>query len=343
MCEISFLIFLAAFLVYIGIMAHDPRTLWCGFSFFWMLVCFAAFLFFAVSQYSEYLASHDGIIGILIALFVITVICVLAFPGLLIIMFFVEGIKVIRHEGIRPSNLLSMLFAILLYAYLAIWPRIGNLTDSTFGAMLYVIVSFSAIYILSLMSMYSFSAVLNLIHLKKNRDADYIVVLGSGINGTKVTPLLAARIEKGIDLLSSNPNAVLIMSGGQGPGEDIPESEAMAAYAVDRGVDKERIIMEAKSVSTKENLLFSRKLMEKEKPKIVIVTTAYHVFRALLLAKQQGIKCVGFGAKTKWYFTLNALLREFAGYLRLTWKKHAFVIGIVSGIIVIAKLIVWLK
>ena len=343
MCEISFLIFLAAFFVYIGIMAHDPRTLWSGFLFFWMLACFAVFLFSAVSQYSEYLASHDWIIGILIALFVITVSCVLAFPGLLIVMFFVEGIKVIRHEGIKPSNLLSMLFSLLLYAYLAIWPRLGDLTDNTFGTMLYVIVSFSAIYILSLMSMYSFSAVLNLIHLKKDRDADYIVVLGSGINGTKVTPLLAARIEKGIDLLSSNPNAVLIMSGGQGPGEDIPESEAMAAYAVDRGVDKEKIIMEAKSVSTQENLLFSRRLMEKEKPKIVIVTTAYHVFRALLLAKQQGIKCVGFGARTKWYFTLNALLREFAGYLRLTWKKHAFVIGIVSGIIVIAKLIVWLK
>lgn len=193
------------------------------------------------------------------------------------------------------------------------------------------------------MSMYSFSAVLNLIHLKKDRDADYIVVLGSGINGTRVTPLLAARIEKGIDLLSSNPNAVLIMSGGQGPGEDIPESEAMAAYAVDRGVDKERIIMEAKSVSTKENLLFSRRLIEKEKPKIVIVTTAYHVFRALLLAKQQGIKCVGFGAKTKWYFTLNALLREFAGYLRLTWKKHAVVSGTVSCVIIAAKLLVWLK
>ena len=38
--------------------------------------------------------------------------------------------------------------------------------------------------------------------------------------GTRVTPLLAARIERGIELLHSNPGAVLIMSGGQGPGED---------------------------------------------------------------------------------------------------------------------------
>lgn len=138
-----------------------------GFSFFWMLVCFAIFLFFAVSQYSEWLAAHHGIILLLVALFVMAAGCVLAFPGLMILMFFVEGIKVIRHEGIKPSNLLSVLFSFLLYAYLAIWPRIGNLADNTFGTMFYGIVSFSAIYLLSLMSVYSFSAVLNLVHLKK--------------------------------------------------------------------------------------------------------------------------------------------------------------------------------
>ena len=55
------------------------------------------------------------------------------------------------------------------------------------------------------------------------------------------------------------------MSGGQGSGEDIPESEAMAAYEVDKG---DRIIKEQKSVSTKENLLFSRKLTEKKALKL---------------------------------------------------------------------------
>ena len=46
--------------------------------------------------------------------------------------------------------------------------------------MLYVIISFSAVYVLSLMAMYSLSAILNLIHLKKNRNADYIVVIDHG-------------------------------------------------------------------------------------------------------------------------------------------------------------------
>ena len=243
MLQISFILFLISFIAFTGIMVHDSRTLWSGFSFFLMLVCLAVFLFFLLSQCAEQLVSHDILIGMLIALFITTVVCAIAFPGLLMAIFFIEGIKVIRHEGAKISNVWSILFALLLYSYLAIWPQIGNLMENTFSTTLYTIVGFTAIYVLSLMAMYSLSAILNLIHLKKNRNADYIVVLGSGIIGKKVTPLLAARIERGIELLKFNPHAVLIMSGGQGPGEDIPESVAMAAHAVDKGVDVERIIM----------------------------------------------------------------------------------------------------
>lgn len=336
---ISIIFFLIPFFIFLGIMVRDPRTLWSGASFFWMMICLAFSLLLVLSHYSDWLMEHKAVIGMLMFLCILAVIGVLAFPAALIIVFFIEGIRMIRHEGLKLSNMLSMLFSILLYGYLAVWPVIGNLKKNTWSTTLYAVISLSAFYVLALLAMYSLSAILNLVHLKKSRNADYIVVLGAGILGTKVTPLLAARIDRGIELLECNPNAVLLMSGGQGPGEDIPESEAMAAYALDHGVDADRILMEKQSVSTEENLRFSKELMEKEKPKIIIVTTAYHVLRALILAKQQGIRCVGFGAKTKWYFTLNALMREFAGYLRLTWKKHALVIGIVAGILMILNLI----
>ncbi len=334
MWQITFFVFFIMFCIFAGIMAYEPRSLWSGISFFWVMICLAVFLFCILSEWSDWLAAHEGAIYILVFLFFLTIICMVMFPAALVIVFFVEGIKVIRHEGMKASNLLSVLFSVLLCCYLAVWPMIGIRGKNTLGATLYAIISLSSVYVLALMAMYSFSAILNLIHLKKARNADYIVVLGCGIIGSRVTPLLAARIERGIELLHSNPNAVLLLSGGQGPGEDIPESQAMAAYALDKGVAAEKIIMEQKSVSTLENLRFSRALMDKPKPEIIIVTTAYHVFRALILAKQEGIGCVGFGAKTKWYFTLNAFLREFVGYLRMTWKKHACVIGVAAGIII---------
>ncbi len=332
--QFAFLIFFISVCIFVGIMLYDSRTLWSGASFLIMMVCLQVFLLLVLYQYSEWLVTHDLVIGILIVMCILAVGSVVLFPAILILVFFIEGVRVIRHEGIKPTNLLSMLFSVLLCICLVFFPVIENLGKNTLGTMLYIIISFIAVYILSLLAVYSLSAVFNLFHLKKKRNADYIIVLGAGIIGSRVTPLLAARIEKGIELLCYNPNAVLIMSGGQGSGEDIPESKAMADYAIDKGVSAEKIILEQKSVSTEENLRFSRELINKQNPQIIVVTTVYHMLRALILAKRQGIKCVGFGAKTKWYFTLNAFIREFVGYLSLTWKKHIIAIGINVWIVI---------
>lgn len=309
--------------LFVWIMRHDPRTLWSGVSLLWMLFCLSVTLFLLFSACADWLAQHDLFMNIMVALLILAMGGVLAFPVALSITLFVEGIKVIRHEGLKPTNLLTILCSVLLYLYLAVWPVTGSLEKGTFGSKLYMSVSLLIVYVLLLMAIYLFSAALNLIHLHKQWGADYIIVLGAAVNGERITPLLAARIDKGIELLEQNPGAVLIMSGGQGPGEDISEAEAMAGYARENGVSAGRIIVEGRSGSTRENLLYSRELMVKESPRVIVVTTSYHVFRALLLAKQQGLKCVGVGSKTKWYFTVNALIREFIGYLSLTWKKHA--------------------
>ena len=216
MWQISVFLLGISLCIFLGVMAHDPRTLWSGVSFSWMLICAAVAMFFLLAEYADWLTGHGIAAGILVALLILAVLCILAFPVALIAVFFIEGIKVIRHEGPKRSNLLSMLFAILLYLYLMVWPVIGNPGRNSWSRTLYIAISLAAAYLLLLMTMYSFSAVLNLIHFKKSRRADYIIVLGSGIIGTKVTPLLAARIEKGMELLRRNPDATLILSGGQG-------------------------------------------------------------------------------------------------------------------------------
>ncbi len=331
MWQIAVVLFAISFCFFVGVMVREPRTLWSGISFFCMMVCLAVLMLFLLVGYLGWLASHTVLRWILIILLMMALLCVALLPFALIITFFVQGLKVIRHEGMKPANMLSMAFSVLLFAYLTIWPAMGILGRSILGTRLYILISLLAFYLLVLLAIYALSAVLNLIHLKKRRRADYIIVLGAGLIGERVTPLLAARIDKGIELLVRNPKAMLIMSGGQGPGEDLAEGRAMADYAVQKGVDADRIMVEDKSGSTEENLLFSRELMSGERPRVILVTTAYHVFRALLLARQQGMKCVGYGAKTKWYFTLNALLREFGGYLSLTWKRHAAVALLMAG------------
>lgn len=337
MCVIIIMLGLlaAAIGTFIWIMRHEPRTLWSGAALLGLLFCAALTIVFMFYEYADWLAERHLLMQILVGLLIMLAFGVLVFPAVLIGTLLVEGIRLIRRESFKPTNLLTLALAVLLYLYLVVWPLLGGLADGAVGTKIYLLVSFCAAYLLGLLAVYLLSAALNLFHLPKTLQAgyDYIVVLGAGLRGDKVTPLLAARIDRAIELLNKNPEAVLVMSGGQGPGEELSEGEAMAGYAERQGVESSRILIENESHSTEENLLFSRKLMTKERPKVIIVTTSYHVFRALLLAKRQGLSCLGVGAKTKWYFTLNALLREFVGYLSVSWQMHA-VAAVFLGLLV---------
>ncbi len=202
-----------------------------------------------------------------------------------------------------------------------------------------IVLVLSLSYLLFLAAMYAFSSVLNLIHLRENQNFRYIIVLGCGILGEKMTPLLRNRVDKGISLLKKKPAAKLILSGDMGPGENITEAECMKRYTFSQGISESRIITENQSKNTYENLLFSKKKIEEdsseEKSSIAIVTTSYHVFRALILAKKLHIPCKGFGGKTKWYFTLNAILREFIAYLKISCRTHLKVLAILNGLVLL--------
>ena len=60
--------------------------------------------------------------------------------------------------------------------------------------------------------------------------------------------------------------------------------------------------------------------------RLALAPRAAMVFRALLLARKCHIPCKGYGARTKWYFTLNALIREYIGYLSISYRFHMLVI-----------------
>lgn len=338
MIFIPLIILLILYFMYCMLMRYESRTLWSGVGFFGLSMMTIITAFFYAFYYSETLTHYPLIMDIGVLLAAAAVLVIIFFPLATIIMFFVEGIKVIKHEGLKLTNLLSLIFAIGLFIFLFVGPIFVKSSNKIMTS-LYAVISFAVFYLLSVLASYCLSAFLNTFHLFKKRKLDYIIVLGAGIKGEQVPPLLASRIDQGIEILKKNPKALLIMSGGQGKGEDIPEGEAMARYAINKGIDESKIIIENKSTNTKENLLFSSKLMIKESPRVGLVTTSYHVFRALILAKDLGIRCIGFGSVTKWYFTLNALIREFVGYLSVTWKKHVIVIILYSIFIIILSIV----
>lgn len=146
---------------------------------------------------------------------------------------------------------------------------------------------------------------------KVTQDADYVVVLGAQVRGTRITKALKTRLDAAYDYACENKTAKVIVSGGQGAGEELSEAQAMYDYLIERGLDEKRIVMEDQSTTTKENLTFSKDFIEKEDAKVVIVTNNFHVYRATLLAKKIGYQSPqGIGSSTDYHLFINYMVRE---------------------------------
>lgn len=144
---------------------------------------------------------------------------------------------------------------------------------------------------------------------------EYLIVLGAGVNGTVPSLSLRDRLLAAKDYLQANPDTLCIVSGGQGRGEAITEARCMADWLTQQGIDAQRIILEEKATSTRENIAFSLDLIEEmtgSRPESAgVVSSEYHLFRAGLVAKQQGLTAVGIPAAThRTSLKINYFLRE---------------------------------
>jgi uncharacterized SAM-binding protein YcdF (DUF218 family) len=148
-------------------------------------------------------------------------------------------------------------------------------------------------------------------------DADALIVLGAAVHGDRVTWVLSNRLDTAADYLEAHPDALCVVTGGQGDGESVSEASAMQKYLVERkGIDPARILVEDRATSTLENFRFSKVLIEQKLGKdarIAFVTTDFHVFRAGRVAKKAGLDAVGIAAPDVWYIKFNNFLRECVG------------------------------
>ena len=142
--------------------------------------------------------------------------------------------------------------------------------------------------------------------------ADAVIVLGGGIRGKTPTLTLKYRLDKALEYSREAPDAVIVVSGGQGPDETVSEASVMRDYLVAHGMDADRIIVEDRSTSTAENFEYSSALIGERLgmgADVVFVTTRFHVFRAEKVAQKLGLDAQGIPAKGVWYITFNDYLR----------------------------------
>ena len=150
-------------------------------------------------------------------------------------------------------------------------------------------------------------------------DADYLIVLGAGVNGSAPSLSLVNRLTAARDYLDEHPNCIAVVTGGQGRGENLTEAQAMADWLTARGIATERIIREERATSTEENLEFSFALIpDAAHAKIAVCSSEYHLYRAEYMARQMGYELSGVPGRTTYpVLRLNYFIREGLGVIYL--------------------------
>ena len=142
---------------------------------------------------------------------------------------------------------------------------------------------------------------------------DALIVLGCGVRGDRVSVGLARRLDKAAAYAESHPDVLIVVSGGQGPQETVTEAHAMEQYLIGCGVPQDRIIKEEQATSTLENLRFADAILREKFPNgysAALVTSRFHVFRAVHVAKTLGFSFTHLGAGSIWYTVPMNNLRE---------------------------------
>lgn len=149
-----------------------------------------------------------------------------------------------------------------------------------------------------------------------------VIILGAGVYGETPSLSLRVRLQAALDYVQDKPDTPIVVSGGQGPGEDISEARAMADWLIAHGIDEDRIILEDKSTSTQENLRYSLEILGHlgidASDGIAVVSADYHLCRAGLLFPGDGMVPVAAHMPLRfWPLTVNYFIREAFGVVYL--------------------------
>ena len=255
----------------------------------------------------------------------------------------ISNVWLVRHEGLRRTNLLAFLLSGFLLAGVGISILLAVFNTQVFAfeprtiwiSLGRTIVSMVFLYFATILLATQYCCVIaSLRH--PPMDQDFILILGCAIrkDGT-LYPLIKGRADRAIAFYQKQKEAtghapVLVPSGGQGADECMAEGEAVRRYLLEQGIPETKILAETDSVNTLQNMQFSKALIDEQNKdaKVLFSTTNYHVFRSGILANDAGLHADGIASKTKWYFWPNAQIREFVGLLVRSWKLHAVLLTV---------------
>ena len=252
-------------------------------------------------------------------------------PLILVFAFFmiISNLELLRHESVRLQNLLGILTGLLMIAgaFLVLYLKHRDFIGSEWEYRIQSTVenSFAVVYVyFECMLAGAVICGLRAARHVPPFDRDFVIIHGCWFRKDgSLPPLLQGRADRAADFWkqqkkATGKEAVLIPSGGQGPGESMSEAEAIKRYLLTCGIPENCILKEDQSTNTYQNMVCSKKLIDqaKKNAKVGFSTTNYHVFRSGLWAELAGLPAEGMGSRTRWWYWPNAFMRECVGLLR---------------------------
>ncbi|HEU4842517.1 MAG TPA: YdcF family protein, partial [Ilumatobacteraceae bacterium] len=120
---------------------------------------------------------------------------------------------------------------------------------------------------------------------------DAIVVMGAAQYDGEPSPQLAARLDHVVELWPQEVAPLVVVTGGNRPGDRFTEAQASAAYLEERGVPADAIVLEDQGTTSYESLQGVRRLLgERDLDDVLIVTDPYHALRSRLIAEELGLR-----------------------------------------------------
>lgn len=155
-------------------------------------------------------------------------------------------------------------------------------------------------------------------HLPEMKESDVIIVLGAQVKEDGAPSVaLERRLTAALESYEQNRQTIIVC-GARGTNEPRAEGDVMREWLLARGVQESDVVAETGSFNTRENLRNAKAIMdERGLSQALVVTSDYHVARALMLCRQEGVAATGKGSPSKPEYFIKNHFREGLSWIKL--------------------------
>lgn len=208
-------------------------------------------------------------------------------------------------------------------AFSALLGKTGSTRCAAWAQTITILASAGVVILMSVMNLITAGGQTDWQQAKK---ADYAIVLGAAVKDTGgPSRIMGNRLDAAMAFMQENPNAVVILSGGQGSDEPTTEAQCMYETMIAKGADPDRLLMEDESHTTRENFINSSAIITArggtDQP-IAVITSEFHQWRAKFIADSLEIETTPVSARTdRWFYRVNYTLREVFAFVKAAAQR----------------------